>query len=490
MSKIIQLLCACAFIACIYLSTSVAVVDVKDVNGTSNPTFSDLTTPVRQQNQHVNVETNLQEDSPFVNFGTETEKTTTSSSEQETKQESKRFNLIHIQTDMTPTTDPAADTKLSKEDFMIIMKTGGLRQVTKNNGTLGQCSWVAEGYCCSVGTPCCCDKPAGSPGQCSSVAYEYCCHVGTPCICCSDKSQKKHKRNEIANNASSPHVVVLKDKKILSKATFERIMKGKKVVLRHEINGGSNMLTNNTLGNCAWPAKEYCCHVGTTCQCKNPPTAPGQCSETAWAYCCAVGTPCMCAAINLNAISVNVSTMTNTNSSKNFNLDIVDKIFMPENETDVAVRTPPQKHGHIQNVAFDRVMKRSLCGERNFTNATKKNTLGCTWAVKAYCCQQNKCHCRKGPKSPGQCSEVAYDYCCTMCQQCMCTFNATSDNALLANVITFNTATALQVALSFMCIVLLLVGIASCISCIQIHTKHKWEPPNVIDSNVITYKRL
>merc|ERR1740121_1599098 len=58
--------------------------------------------------------------------------------------------------------------------------------------------------------------------------------------------------------------------------------------------------------NCAKVAYDFCCGVGTPCDCSKGTTAPGQCKPASWLYCCNVGTPCDCSTPPLAA---NVSTV-------------------------------------------------------------------------------------------------------------------------------------------------------------------------------------
>jgi len=46
--------------------------------------------------------------------------------------------------------------------------------------------------------------------------------------------------------------------------------------------------------NCAKYAYDFCCGVGTPCDCSKGTTAPGQCKPESYVYCCTVGTPCDC----------------------------------------------------------------------------------------------------------------------------------------------------------------------------------------------------
>ena len=436
---------------------------------------------------------------------------------------SKHFNLENGRKVITSATEPGRAKRVSKAAFVRIMKAG-LRGEMSNNGTLGQCSWIAEGYCCSVGVPCCCDKPAGAPGQCSSAAYEYCCHYGTPCVCCSDDLQKK---NETANNKPassyvmtipanenalsniSKHFNLENGRKVItsatepgrakrvSKAAFVRIMKAG---LRGE------MSNNGTLGQCSWIAEGYCCSVGVPCCCDKPAGAPGQCSSAAYEYCCHYGTPCVCCSDDLQKKNETANNFVLTGNlsfvvlkDKKMSKDAGIKTLNASTGTAATVKGLVNQEAGTPRLDYEKRLKFMYAMTNglhsiNGTNVTKNDTLGnCAWPAKEYCCHiGTKCQCTKPPTSPGQCSETAWGYCCAMGTPCMCAASNlyTASDIALTSVVTFNTATALQVALSFMCIVLLLVGIASCISCIQIHTKHTWEQPDVIDSNVITYKRL
>ena len=82
--------------------------------------------------------------------------------------------------------------------------------MTKNNGTLGRCSWVPEGYCCSVGARVVVTNRLVT----GSVLplHEYCCHVGNHVFVVAI-NPKKHERLLNNKQSSSPHVVVLKDRK-------------------------------------------------------------------------------------------------------------------------------------------------------------------------------------------------------------------------------------------------------------------------------------
>merc|ERR1712039_155807 len=46
--------------------------------------------------------------------------------------------------------------------------------------------------------------------------------------------------------------------------------------------------------NCAERAYDFCCAVGTPCDCDKSASAPGQCESASWWFCCEFGTPCDC----------------------------------------------------------------------------------------------------------------------------------------------------------------------------------------------------
>merc|ERR1712083_1119995 len=46
--------------------------------------------------------------------------------------------------------------------------------------------------------------------------------------------------------------------------------------------------------NCASIPYDFCCGLGTPCDCSKGTTAPGQCKPASWLYCCQAGTPCDC----------------------------------------------------------------------------------------------------------------------------------------------------------------------------------------------------
>lgn len=46
--------------------------------------------------------------------------------------------------------------------------------------------------------------------------------------------------------------------------------------------------------NCAKVAYDFCCGVGTPCDCSKGTISPGQCKPESYVYCCNVGTPCDC----------------------------------------------------------------------------------------------------------------------------------------------------------------------------------------------------
>lgn len=48
------------------------------------------------------------------------------------------------------------------------------------------------------------------------------------------------------------------------------------------------------LGQCEKVPYDFCCGVGTPCDCTKGTTAPGQCKPESYVYCCNVGTPCDC----------------------------------------------------------------------------------------------------------------------------------------------------------------------------------------------------
>lgn len=47
-------------------------------------------------------------------------------------------------------------------------------------------------------------------------------------------------------------------------------------------------------GQCGWLAYDYCCGVGTPCDCSKGTLAPGQCEPESYVYCCEVGQKCDC----------------------------------------------------------------------------------------------------------------------------------------------------------------------------------------------------
>merc|ERR1711870_1068 len=58
--------------------------------------------------------------------------------------------------------------------------------------------------------------------------------------------------------------------------------------------------------NCAHLAYDYCCGVGTPCDCTKGTAFPGQCKPESWLYCCSVGTPCDCSQPPLAASNATV----------------------------------------------------------------------------------------------------------------------------------------------------------------------------------------
>eukprot|EP00658_Telonema_sp_P-2_P012991 TRINITY_DN14937_c0_g1_i13.p1 TRINITY_DN14937_c0_g1~~TRINITY_DN14937_c0_g1_i13.p1 ORF type:complete len:171 (+),score=26.57 TRINITY_DN14937_c0_g1_i13:35-547(+) len=45
---------------------------------------------------------------------------------------------------------------------------------------------------------------------------------------------------------------------------------------------------------CKKVSYDFCCELGTPCDCTKGTTSPGQCEEAAYAFCCSIGTSCDC----------------------------------------------------------------------------------------------------------------------------------------------------------------------------------------------------
>lgn len=54
------------------------------------------------------------------------------------------------------------------------------------------------------------------------------------------------------------------------------------------------VLQGKTLDNCNPVAWDFCCEVGTKCDCSKGITAPGQCKTDSYDFCCGVGKVCDC----------------------------------------------------------------------------------------------------------------------------------------------------------------------------------------------------
>ena len=93
---------------------------------------------------------------------------------------------------------------------------------------------LAKFYCCKVGVPCDCNKPAGGQ-NCERKAHAACCALGIQC----------------SGDGPNPN-------------------------------------------QCGQEAYAYCCDIGTTCDCTKSKNASNQCGSKAYAYCCDIGTPCKC----------------------------------------------------------------------------------------------------------------------------------------------------------------------------------------------------
>lgn len=55
-----------------------------------------------------------------------------------------------------------------------------------------------------------------------------------------------------------------------------------------------SLVESSGLGQCEKYPYDFCCAVGTPCDCTKGTTSPGQCKPESYLYCCNVGTPCDC----------------------------------------------------------------------------------------------------------------------------------------------------------------------------------------------------
>ena len=119
-----------------------------------------------------------------------------------------------------------------------------------------------------------------------------------------------------------------------------------------------------------------------------------------------------------------------------------------------------------------------------------------------YCCDvSTKCCCSLPPTAPGQCSEASWVYCCTIGKKCICPGcksdeqNADSNGTSLItangesqSASGINASTIEEYAVAFMCVAIAAMVFAVCWSCIR-QRPFQWSQPDVIDSNVLSYKR-
>ena len=61
-----------------------------------------------------------------------------------------------------------------------------------------------------------------------------------------------------------------------------------------EVDEVDEVEVDKLLGNCEKVPYDFCCGVGTPCDCTKGSASPGQCKPDSYIYCCNVGTPCDC----------------------------------------------------------------------------------------------------------------------------------------------------------------------------------------------------
>jgi len=249
------------------------------------------------------------------------------------------------------------------------------------NDDLGNCEKYAYDFCCAVGTPCDCTKGTTAPGQCKETSYAYCCTVGTPCDCSQPPLDVDEEPTVAVPEESLP-------------TDSEKPVQADDVT---PIDG----FEVDVLGNCKKVPYDFCCAVGTPCDCTKGTTAPGQCQETAYAYCCSVGTPCDCSQPPLEDADEPID------------------VIAVEEPIPAVVENPVQTDDVTPVDGFE------------------VDVLGnCKKIPYDYCCAfGTPCNCTEGTTAPGQCQETAYAYCCTVGTPCDCSQPALEDIDAPAHVI-------------------------------------------------------
>jgi len=203
------------------------------------------------------------------------------------------------------------------------------------------CEAVVLEYCCNLGTLCNCNEGSPAEDQCTLAAYEYCCDVGNPCICGS-------------SNVTVVNDIVVEDSPfVVEEVTLPT--------------------ATEAVRQCDAVPYEYCCNLGTPCNCNEGSPAPDQCTLAAYEYCCDVGNPCMCGSSNVT---------------------VVNDIVVEEAPSVVEVVTLPTA-----------------------TEAVRQ----CDAVPYEYCCNLGTpCNCNEGSPAQDQCTLAAYEYCCDVGNPCMC----------------------------------------------------------------------
>ena len=167
------------------------------------------------------------------------------------------------------------------------------------NDKYQNCGKAAYGYCCAFGTSCDCSKGVSVEGQCGKEAYMYCCGFGKACKC-----DLPPKENDDINKKSK--VDLLSDIELLKYTTntvYEECNNPEHIKTQNQVNVTINKVENcvskkqkalKILKNCKTESYAFCCAVGTSCNCSEGASSPGQCQASAYVFCCLVGEKCDC----------------------------------------------------------------------------------------------------------------------------------------------------------------------------------------------------